>query len=115
VNFIKGSIEEIRKVTWPTKDQAIKLTIITIIFTIFCTAVLALSDYGFSKGYNYLLKISPKVQNQQVNLNTDNNHTPAPVEIDNSGITAVDEDGNPAEVEVNFEPSSSDDGEASTE
>jgi len=93
VNFFKESLQELRKVTWPTKDQAAKLTVITIIFTILCTLLLAVSDYGFNRGHEYMLKTSPKVQNQQANLNQ-----PSP----DVAPTVTDSDGN--EIDVEFTP-----------
>jgi len=100
VNFFKESLEELRKVTWPTKDQAAKLTVITIIFTILCTLLLAVSDFGFKKGYEYMLSTSPKVQNQQANPSEPTaDNTP---DIDMGAATVTDSDGN--ELDVEFTP-----------
>jgi len=30
--FIKGSIDELKKVSWPTKDEVVRATVATIIF-----------------------------------------------------------------------------------
>ena len=57
-------MEEFRKVTWPTKNQAIKLTIITVIFTLITTAILAGTDILFKKGYDELLEQSNTVSDQ---------------------------------------------------
>ena len=38
VNYFQGSLEELRHVTWPTQQQAIRLTGVTIAF-IFCSAI----------------------------------------------------------------------------
>ncbi len=57
-NYIKNSFEELTKVTWPTKNQAVKLTIIVLIFCLLVAIFLGAIDYIFNLGYNYLLKIS---------------------------------------------------------
>jgi len=53
-NYIRDSIEELRKVAWPTRSQAINSTLlvlgISIVMLVFITAL----DYLFSHGYDYL-------------------------------------------------------------
>ncbi len=58
INYIKSSIEEIRRVTWPTKNQAIRLTIIVFVFCVLMAFVIGALDFGFNMLYNYLLKLS---------------------------------------------------------
>ncbi|MFA5821391.1 MAG: preprotein translocase subunit SecE [Candidatus Gracilibacteria bacterium] len=57
-NYVKSSIEELRRVTWPTKNQAIRLTIIVFVFCILMAIVIGALDFGLNELYNYLLKIS---------------------------------------------------------
>lgn len=57
-NYIRGSFEELTKVTWPTKNQAVKLTIIVLIFCLITAGLLGVLDFLFNEGYAYLLKIS---------------------------------------------------------
>jgi preprotein translocase subunit SecE len=57
-NYIKGSFEELTKVTWPTKNQAVRLTIIVLIFCIVIALFLGMLDYLFNLAYNYLLDIT---------------------------------------------------------
>lgn len=57
-NYIKSSFEELSKVVWPTKNQAVKLTIIVLVFCLIVAVVLGVVDYVFSYGYNYLLKLT---------------------------------------------------------
>ena len=64
MNFIKESTEEIRKVTWPTRNQAVTLSIIVIIFTALSTLLFLGSDRFFRAGYDALLETSNKVENQ---------------------------------------------------
>ncbi|MDP2624893.1 MAG: preprotein translocase subunit SecE, partial [Candidatus Peregrinibacteria bacterium] len=46
--YFVGSFEELRKVTWPTKEQAIRLTIVVLIFSLIVALALGVLDYGFS-------------------------------------------------------------------
>lgn len=59
IKYIKNSIKEIQKVTWPKKEHALNLTVITIIFTIVTTLGLTLVDKVFNAGYQTLLDLSP--------------------------------------------------------
>lgn len=54
-NYFKSSFEELTKVTWPTKNQAVRLTIIVLIFCIVVALFLSTVDYLFSMAYNYIL------------------------------------------------------------
>ncbi len=40
VEMIKGSVEELRKVTWPTKDEVVRATIATCIFVAIFSGIL---------------------------------------------------------------------------
>jgi len=57
-NYFKDSAKELTKITWPTKNQAVRLTAIvlgfTLIFSIFLTAV----DYLANAGYLQLLNLA---------------------------------------------------------
>jgi preprotein translocase SecE subunit len=55
--YVKTSLEELTKVSWPTKNQAIKLTGIVLGFCLASTAFLTLVDYGFNELYTYLLTL----------------------------------------------------------
>lgn len=55
VNYIRNSIQELTKVTWPTKNQAVKLTIIVFIFCIFSAVLFGLIDLLFNEGYSFLI------------------------------------------------------------
>jgi preprotein translocase SecE subunit len=59
IKYFKDSIKEIQKVTWPKKEQALNLTVVTIIFTIVTTLGLTLVDRVFNAGYQALLDLSP--------------------------------------------------------
>jgi preprotein translocase SecE subunit len=86
VKFIKESTEEFRKVTWPTRNQAITLSIIVIVFTAVSTLVFLGSDKLFRAGYDALLESSTKVENQ------------APVELDASTDLNIQTEGGELDV-----------------
>jgi preprotein translocase subunit SecE len=45
--FIGDIIGELRKVTWPTREEAIRLTIMVLIVCAVVGVILAVLDYGF--------------------------------------------------------------------
>lgn len=55
-NYIRSSFEELTKVVWPTKNQAVKLTIIVLVFCLVIAMFLAAVDYGFGYVYDYIIK-----------------------------------------------------------
>jgi preprotein translocase subunit SecE len=76
IKYIKNSIKEVQKVTWPKKEDALKLTIITLIFTLLTTLGLTLVDKVLNAGYQYLLDLSPATYEAQetpeININSVN-------------------------------------------
>jgi len=56
--YFVDSFQELRKVTWPTKNQAIKLTAIVLGFCVFMAIVIGVIDGLFNFGYKYLISIS---------------------------------------------------------
>lgn len=57
ISYIKSSIEELGRVTWPTKNQAVRLTIIVFIFCLLFALFLGALDLGFSTLYKYILNL----------------------------------------------------------
>lgn len=55
VNYFRESFEELGKVTWPTKNQAVRLTGIVLVFCLVAAIVIGVFDYGFNELYTYLL------------------------------------------------------------
>jgi preprotein translocase SecE subunit len=54
-SYLSASIEELRKVTWPTKEQVARLTVITIVFSLVMAAIYGAFDYGLAQGFNWLI------------------------------------------------------------
>ena len=48
-DYITGSIEELRHVTWPTQQQAVKLTGITVVFIIVSASFFGIVDGLFTE------------------------------------------------------------------
>jgi preprotein translocase SecE subunit len=103
MNYVKDSIEELKKATWPTKNQAVKLTIITIVFTILATLLLSVSDLVFKEGYQGLLNSSNKVQSQPVNVSQPTQPTAEDINVEDLGINLTDTEGNEINVDSNEE------------
>jgi preprotein translocase subunit SecE len=53
--FISDIIAELRKVTWPTRAEALRLTGLVIAFTVAVAIILGVIDYGFSELMNVIL------------------------------------------------------------
>lgn len=56
--YFRDSLKELSKVTWPTKNQAINLTLITLGFTLVCALLIGALDLSFNRGYELLLQLS---------------------------------------------------------
>ena len=56
--YLKDSIQEFNSVTWPTKNQAIRISMIVFIFMIVSAIVLGAVDMFLAIGYEKLLSLS---------------------------------------------------------
>lgn len=99
MNYFKDSFEEVKKVTWPTKNHALKVTVITIIFTAIATLVVTSLDFGFKSAYDKATDYSPKVQRDRADQAAQATAAQnAPVQIDPSALGITDAEGNPVNV-----------------
>ena len=48
VRYFKETRAELRKVSWPTRQEALNLTLIVVAFTVFMAALLGIIDYIFA-------------------------------------------------------------------
>jgi len=60
-NYVRESMQELTKVTWPTKNQAIRLTIIVLGFVFVFAVFLAGTDLLANRGYSELLEWATKM------------------------------------------------------
>lgn len=53
-NFFKGVKSEFKKITWPTKDDVLKQTLVVTVITVVVAALIAAIDLGVQYGINFL-------------------------------------------------------------
>ncbi len=56
ITFIKQTREELRQVTWPTRDEAIRLTSIVIVLSVIVGVYIGGLDFIFTKTVAFILK-----------------------------------------------------------
>lgn len=56
VNYLKETRAELRKVTWPSREEAINLTAIVVVVTIAMAIFLGAVDYLFSKFFGLIIR-----------------------------------------------------------
>ncbi len=49
LNFIWESLEELKKAQWPTKREALRLSILVMVICVVVGGILGVLDYGFTK------------------------------------------------------------------
>ena len=57
-NYFQESFQELRRVTWPTKNRAVNICILVVVFVLISATVVAAIDFVFNRGYSYLLTVS---------------------------------------------------------
>ncbi len=55
INYIKASIEEMKKVTWPTKNETYNYTLLVIGISVALAVFLGSVDYLFTKGLELII------------------------------------------------------------
>jgi len=55
IDYLKASIEEMKKVTWPTKKETYNFTLLVIFISLGVALFLGLLDLIFTKGLEYLI------------------------------------------------------------
>jgi len=55
IAYLKASIEEMKKVTWPTKKETYNYTLLVIFISIGVALFLGVLDLIFNKGLEYLI------------------------------------------------------------
>lgn len=68
--FLRESYAELRKVVWPTRRRAAKLTVMVIGVTIAMSAFLATVDYGLNQGIKAVINSTEKSDTQAPAGNT---------------------------------------------
>lgn len=55
VQYIKDSVSELKKVTWPTKKQTTNYTIVVIALSLGIAVFFGILDYFFSMGIGFII------------------------------------------------------------
>jgi preprotein translocase subunit SecE len=58
IEYFRSTRSELRKVVWPTRDEAVNLTIIVLAVTISMTLLLGGIDYIFGVVLNFILQMA---------------------------------------------------------
>jgi len=58
IQYFKDSVAEFNNITWPTKKQAVRISVIVLVFMAVSAAVLGALDQVLTVGYQALLKIN---------------------------------------------------------
>ena len=56
IRYLKDTRAEIRKVSWPSREEAMNLTGIVIAVTAFMAALLGLVDYIFTRIFSFIIR-----------------------------------------------------------
>ena len=56
--YFRESLSELHRVTWPTREQAMKIVVITLIFVLVSAFVFGVLDQVLAFGYATLLKFA---------------------------------------------------------
>lgn len=57
-DYFRGALKELHQVRWPTRNQAVRLSIITIIFTFATAAAYGVVDFILGRGVAVLLNFA---------------------------------------------------------
>jgi preprotein translocase SecE subunit len=95
IEYIRSSIAELKKVTWPTKDSTIRYTSIVVVVSVALAGLFAVLDMGFSKLVTSVL--AEKTSTQET---TTEQPVIPDVEPINVETTAPDENG---EIKINLD------------
>jgi len=56
IKYFKETRAELKKVSWPTRQEALNLTLIVVAFTIFMAALLGIIDYIFAWVFGLIIR-----------------------------------------------------------
>ena len=91
-NYIRSAKAELEKVTWPSRDEVIRYSALVIVSCVILAAFFAALDLGLNKGVTALLNRRPAAPSAPAT-------TPVTPDLQ-SGIEALDANGNPIDVQV---------------
>jgi preprotein translocase SecE subunit len=89
-NYVQASVEELRKVSWPTKNRAIRLTFLVLGFCMVAAIIIGVMDFAFNEGHRSLINLSPTRDSNEFTVTPDM-------------LNITDSEGNPIEINVGDE------------
>ncbi|MEI8230364.1 MAG: preprotein translocase subunit SecE [Candidatus Peregrinibacteria bacterium] len=57
-NYLRGSVEELHQVRWPTRQQAVRLSLIVIVFVAVSAAAFGIVDAALSALVKFMLSFA---------------------------------------------------------
>ncbi len=78
IQFIKEALQELKKVTWPTRQAVLKMTLGVIVISALFAIVIGIIDIGLTKGIEGLLTWIAERQSSQSSI-TDSANSPIQV------------------------------------
>lgn len=54
--YLKNAFAEVKRVTWPSRKEALKSTVVVIGFSVVVASFLGVIDYLYSKGLNLIIE-----------------------------------------------------------
>ena len=54
-NYFKEAVQELELVRWPTRQQAVRLSIVVLVFTLISSAVFGFVDFGLAAMLRFAL------------------------------------------------------------
>lgn len=59
INYFDESYQELKKVAWPTKNRAIRVTFLVLGFVVVVALFIGILDFAFGIGHHQLLELGP--------------------------------------------------------
>lgn len=112
INYLQSSFQELRKVTWPTRNRAIRLTFLVLGFCLVVALILGILDYGFNTGYFQLISLGPDRAVPTIETTSQTPTTNVPITIGEDGTVTADSSPITAEI---LDPSATDEAASTTD
>lgn len=58
INYFSSSVEELKKVKWPTKNEVLNNTILVVVICIFMAVFLGLLDFGLTRLVAWMVSLT---------------------------------------------------------
>lgn len=58
INYFSSSVEELKKVKWPTKNEVLNNTILVVVICVFMAVFLGLLDFGLTRLVAWMVSLT---------------------------------------------------------